>query len=94
MKVPKWGRMVISGIIGFIIFAVMFPNIIGPGVPLHPIIILSLCIPFVPFLLVCIFAGRSKIGEAIGWDVLFFVFAPLFIAILMEIFRAMSGTCP
>lgn len=94
MKVPKWGRMIISGIIGFIVFAVMSPSIIGPGVSLHPIIILSLCIPFVPFLLVCICAGRSKIGEAIGWSVLFLMFTPLFIAILMEIFRAMSGTCP
>ncbi len=94
MKVPKWGRMVISGIIGFIIFAVMFPSITGLGVPLHPITVLALCIPFVPFLLVCIFAGRSKIGEAIGWGVLFLMFTPLFIAILMEIFRAMSGTCP
>jgi hypothetical protein len=86
--------MAISGIIGFIVLATMYPSITGPGIPLHPITVIALCIPFVPFLLICIFSGRSKIWERIGWGVLLLMFTPLFIAILTAIFRAMTRTCP
>ena len=95
MKIPKWARCVISGVIAFLVMAAYYPSITRSGEPPHPaLLIYMLCISVVPFLLVCIFAGRSKIGEGIGWGVQVILFAPIFIAILVGIFTAIFRTCP
>jgi hypothetical protein len=77
---PKWSRILISGIIAFFIFAVTFPNLIRArdgGIGMIPFIYI-LCISIIPFLMISVFAGRMKPVEIFGWCVqLFFLVAVL-----------------
>ncbi|MFA6217831.1 MAG: hypothetical protein WDL87_09310 [Candidatus Omnitrophota bacterium] len=83
MKVPKWVRFIISGVIALFLYAVTFPSITGPGVPLRPATLIYIfCISVIPFLLVCIFAGRNKILEIVGWGVQFIVLSLLFMSVI------------
>ena len=66
-----WLRRVISGILTLLVFAGTYPNVIVvrhgvadiSGVGLAVVLVFA----FIPFLLVCIFAGRRQILEHIGW---------------------------
>jgi hypothetical protein len=77
---PKWSRILISGIIAFFIFAATFPNLIRArdgGIGTVPFIYI-LSISIIPFLMVSIFAGRKKSVEIVGWCIqLFFLVAVL-----------------
>lgn len=76
LSMPKWLRIIISAIIVLFIFAATYPNVIGPGgVETVPFIYI-LCLSIIPFLLICIFAGRNKTAETVSWCIqLFFLIA-------------------
>jgi len=75
---PKWIRRVISAIIALFIIAVSSPDVIVRGRVHTGLFIYILCVSIVPFLLVCIFAGRSKTAEIVGWCIQLFMLVGVF----------------
>lgn len=64
----KWLCRVISGILALLVFAATSPNVIlvRGGISTNGLVTVLL-VAFFPFLIVCIFAGRNKTLEHIGW---------------------------
>jgi hypothetical protein len=64
----KWLRILISGLIGLLVFAATYPNVILPGGGIWmSAFVYILALAFIPFVLICVFAGRNKTLEGIGW---------------------------
>jgi hypothetical protein len=58
-------RRLISAIIAWFIFAVTYPEVILQGRVQAALFTRILCVSAIPFLLVCIFVGRSNLGGEI-----------------------------
>jgi hypothetical protein len=67
----KWLRLIISGIVALLQFAVIFPNFIERDGVRAGMFIYALCLSAIPFLWISVFAGRNKTAEIIGWIVQF-----------------------
>lgn len=73
---PRWLRILISGLIALLVFAAAYPNVILPGGGIEIIaFVFILALSFIPFVLIFVFAGRDKTLEGIGWAGHFIILA-------------------
>ena len=66
---PKWLRYLISALLALLFFAGTFPNAMGGGKVFMGDLAYILCLTVIPFLIVVLSVGRSRIWERIGWGV-------------------------
>jgi len=66
---PKWLRYLISAVLALLFFGGTFPNTMGGGKVFVGSLVYVLCLTVIPFLLVVLSVGRSRIWERVGWGV-------------------------
>jgi hypothetical protein len=76
----RWLRLLLSGLISFLVFAATYPNVILPGGGIRTsAFVYILCVAFAPFVLICAFACRNSTLESIGWGGHFITLAAAFL---------------
>lgn len=75
---PNWLRRLISAIIALLILAVTYPDVLLQGRVLTGLFVCVLFLSVFPFLLVCIFTGRSESAEIVGWCLQLFFLVSVF----------------